>query len=92
MINQEPIESEIFADIGRPSIFSDRDHIFWRKVHSYIKECDIPMSVSSAFWMVEEILTKPDSRYGGGGFKYCFWFNNENDKDRFLKDINAIEY
>lgn len=77
------------TDIGRPTFLTDEEASKWREFHEWIKQIEFPIGVSSAFWIVEHMLQE-NSYYGGNGFKYCFWFNCEEDKNLFLVKYNKI--
>ena len=66
----------------RPTILAPNELQFWTEVHQYIKECDYPIMVNGAFYMIEEVIAK-NSNYGGGGYSYLFWFQTQEDKETF---------
>jgi hypothetical protein len=66
----------------RPDLFNEIEFTFWNEIHSYIKECEYPITVNNAFYFIEDMLAQK-SCYGGGGFHYIFWFNTETDKNAF---------
>lgn len=74
------------VNIGRPSFFN-KDHArLWKMFHAWVVETEIPIYVSGVFHMVKDMLDK-GTMYGGNGFKYCFWFNNEEDKAAFERFV-----
>lgn len=89
MIVQD-LEQTIFLDTGRPDIFDDSDREKWSKLHKWIKETDHKILVNGAFFVVDKILLEENGRYGGGGFQYKFWFENEEGKEAFGNKIFEI--
>ena len=71
------------VDIGRPSFFKEWQAEIWKKLHDWVVETDTPIYVSGAFHVVKRFLDE-GQMYGGNGFRYCFWFNNEEDKATFV--------
>lgn len=67
---------------GRPTITCDEELTFWSEVHQYIKDCDYPITVNGAFWMIDQMIEER-SKYGGGGYQYNFWFQTPEDKEQF---------
>lgn len=79
-------EFPIVLDIGRPDSFCEKDHTDWAKLHSFVKECDFEIGISNAFYFIEEML-HTNQNYGGGGFKYCFWFRDHTQHDIFVNKL-----
>jgi len=75
-------------DAGRPNLYCDEDHLIWNNFHEIVKISPIEVKVSSAFFMIEEMLTQK-SGYGGEGMQYCFWFKTEEDKRILVAQLKA---
>ena len=78
------IENPAMIDIGRPDIFDDSGHEYWSNVHKFIKETNMKIMVNGAFHWIDAELASKDFRYAGGGFHYCFWFENQDRVEIFL--------
>lgn len=81
---EHPENFPVVVNIGRPDIFNEKDAIFWKYIHQYLKETLIELKVNNAFYFVDEILSEQNPGYGGGGFKYYFWFKSNEDAQAFL--------
>ena len=77
-----------FIDIGRPNIL-DETREQWLEFSQWIIDCDIPITVSSAFNFVREYCVNGES-YIGGGYKFMFWFEKEKDKAVFISKYDEI--
>ena len=82
-IKQMPVPAES-VDLTRPDLFNEDDFMKWGEMHSWIRESDTPVAVNSAFYFIDDILQKAEGGYGGGGFRYVFWFHNTDDKMKFI--------
>lgn len=87
--NISPYNENIFYNLIRPDLQNDVDFDVWIDIHNYVKVCNYTIFVSSAFYMVDEYL-KDRQGYGGGGFRYMFWFNSEEDKQKFIDNVFTI--
>ena len=87
----EGVKSEelLMVDIGRPSFTNETQIEFWKKFHTWVQEGPVSMITSSVFWDMVAMLEKGQF-YMGGGFKYCFWFLNEEDKVAFEDHITEM--
>lgn len=80
----ETVDNLFVLDIGRPSFFNEDQRLILKRFHDWCLETDIDIVVNNCFhWLYNELCIE-NSRYGGGGFKYCFWFKLIEDKDLFL--------
>lgn len=79
---EKGVNGEIYFNTYRPNLRKDIDFEFWGSVHTHVKKCDYPIIVSSVFWTVEGCLEKHQG-FEGGGKKYLFWFENEDDRNKF---------
>ena len=76
-------------DLGRPDIFDDKDREWWRVIHTWIKESTIEIGVSPVFWYVDNIINE-GTCYGGGGYKYMFWFTSQLELNYFKEVIQEL--
>lgn len=88
MIINEKFDNAFIVDTGRPSFFDQEQADFWGEFHKWIKETDMEINVSGAFYQVDEMLEKENAGYGGNGFKYCFWLQSQDDVDKFKEKWN----
>lgn len=85
------IKEYISVNIGRPSFFDDEERKYWRGFQEFVKTCDIPIVINNAYFMIDGMLEDNES-YSGGGFKYMFWFESEEDKATFMKYPDLINW
>ena len=79
-------EFPIVLETTRPNIFDEDSRNHWKKVHKFIKESPIEILINSIFNYIDHNLSNnPNYLYGGGHFKYNFWFKTVEDKEEFLK-------
>lgn len=84
------IEDLPMVDIGRPSFFTNKTADAWKVFHEWIATGPVPTHVSEAFYLVRDMLQE-GQKYGGNGYKYCFWFNSEEDKKKFVGRYRELE-
>lgn len=96
MINNENAKKEdkdklIELNLGRPNIFEQHNYESWEKIHKIIKECEIKIIANGVFfWLDSEMSNNKEYRYGGGGYKYCFWFENKEDALKFIDYLDSV--
>lgn len=78
----------IVSENPRPCIFEEKDRIYWKEAHKFIKESTIEIMVNKVFWGIDEGLKDPEFQYAGGHFKYNFLFKTKEDKETFFKQWN----
>jgi len=80
------VNDKIFFNTYRPNLRQDVDFEFWGNVHKYVKDCDYPIFVSSAFWFIDKLIMQR-SDYSGGGMKFYV-------KDKLYYEIKnrEVEY
>ena len=83
-------DKDIWIDPYRPSIFSDADVTFWKKFQDLVKNSSVEIFVNGAFGYIDSVIAE-NSRYGGGGFHYMFWFRTIADRDKFLGELESID-
>ena len=82
-------EREFMWDVGRPSMYTEDSLIKWTKFHQLVEHTDIKIRVNSMFkTLYKECLD--GQRSLGGGMKYCFWFESEQDMNNFSQAVDAI--
>jgi hypothetical protein len=86
----KPLEEYVSVNIGRPSFFYDIEKEYWRGFQEFVKTCDIPIVVNGFYFTIDGML-EDDESYSGGGFKYMFWFESEEDKSIFMKYPQLID-
>jgi hypothetical protein len=79
----------VVVNVGRPDITSDSDRQFWKLFHQLIEESPIPIKINEAYSFIKDIISKNEG-YLGGGFKYEFAFENEDQKILFVKELQEI--
>jgi hypothetical protein len=89
IVRYENSDNLFTIDIGRPDIFNDKDREWWRVLHTWIKESTIHIGVSPAFWFVDNIINEGKC-YGGGGFKYMFWFESQLEANYFKEVVDEL--
>jgi hypothetical protein len=75
--------TEFVVDIGRPDIYDENSRNFWLDFNNYIHTCDYPIYANNMFFYIEEKIQDPEWSYIGGGYKYFFWFDSEDDRKTF---------
>jgi hypothetical protein len=81
----------IILDLGRPDIWDATSRKLWKDIHNQIKKGSIEMLVNSVFWRIDDIIEdEKHPGYMGGGFKYQFWFKNEEDKHSFQTIVRNL--
>ena len=78
------ITEYIALDIGRPDIINDSTREYWKEFNEYVNTCEYPIIPNNMFFTIEQQLkSNPNWSYLGGGYKYMFWFQNQEDIDKF---------
>jgi len=83
-------DKDIWIDTYRPDIFRDEDVVFWKKFQDQVKSSPVEVFVNGVFSDIDSIIAE-NSRYGGGGFHYMFWFRSIADRDRFVEELENID-
>ena len=79
------IENKVSIDIGRPSFYNESDRKSWFKFFWAVEKSSIEINVNSLYFAIKEYFLE-EQGYGGGGMKFMFWFNNEEDKNSFIEE------
>lgn len=69
-------------DTGRPSFFNDQDLQRWRTIFEWIESCPHNIGVNGAYSAVRDLCFRGQC-YGGGGFRFVFWFDNREARREF---------
>ena len=76
-------------DMGRPTYFEDEDFERWGKYFDFIEQSDIPIVVNGLYHRMREYCDQR-KKYGGNGYKFCFWFRSEKSREKFEDGIDKI--
>ena len=83
------LKGPVSVDLGRPTFYVDADFILWSEVFDFIETTPMTIAVNGVFYHMME-LCSTKQHYGGGGFKFMFWFKNQEDADQFELETNKI--
>jgi hypothetical protein len=93
MILKSKTKQPISLDIGRPDLYDDDSFTWYTRFQQWVKDTPIPIVVNSFYYSVDDMIKHRQS-YLGGGFKYMFWFNTEEDKQAMINycgELNRLE-
>lgn len=90
MVDASTLDTTTVIDMVRPNLIDEKDFLFWEAVHEYVKESDIEIATSRAFYEIEDLL-KARQGYAGGGFKYMFGFKSKTDRLTFFVEMDKLQ-
>jgi len=81
--------TNIEVDIDRPEFTTDEERGKWLEFHNWIITSEVPVMVSGIFRTIHKMCLE-GTNYMGGGMQYCFWFENREDKEHFIKKYQDV--
>lgn len=85
-LSEKPVQWQYYIDVGRPTFFDDEQRAYWKKFHDQVKNSPICIEVNGIFSKMDEMIEAGEG-YGGGAFKYMFWFETHSDKMKFIDEL-----
>ena len=83
--------SIVAINLGRPNYFREEDFLFWEKVYDVIENSDIKIRVNDIYEKIRTLCTERMA-YGGGGFRFEFFFTTFDECERFEEAMKKLGF